>query len=92
MDNLLAQLGIPKRIFEGEPRSTPYWEEYKKKLEARTLYLREVVVEPIMQTMVEKALPELFWEPLFLCSPRGFARVRREVPVKITWEDVPCQI
>ncbi len=87
IDDICRELGIPARIFRGEPdTSSPLWttfaqfEAYQaEKLKAWRDSFSQKVIDPLM----EKAFPELYWEPLFLCSPRGRMMIRRKTPIKL---------
>ena len=91
IEQICASLGVPRRVFEGssDPDFRAYFEAREKMYEWRDARIRawaEKATKHIVQQIVEKGFPELFWEPVFLCSPRGrMYRRRKEPKIKIMW-------
>lgn len=81
-ESIYEQLGIPKRIFVGEPSSTSAVKLYE---EVRLKYLRESVGRPMVLKALENVMPEMFWEVAFVMSPGIKVMRRRELPT-IYWE------
>lgn len=97
LNEIAKHLGIPPQIVaDGNmAASAPFYEEYDQRKRADLERWREQwqksVIEPHLWKMCEQGLPELFWEPVFLLSPRGRMLKRRAepLPLTITWDDVP---
>ena len=83
IDEICKQLGIPKQVFHGGTQSS-LSAEFESRANRRLRHLRDLIGPGIIQPLVEKAMPEMFWEPIFLCSPRGIMLQRRTTV--ITWE------
>lgn len=89
-NELAASMGVPRRILIGEPdaslASTAECEHHFRKLtEWRDALMSSLL--PIQHRIMEQHFPELYWEPFFLCSPRGRVWIRRKTPIKmeVTW-------
>lgn len=86
LEELCLSLGIPAAVFRGEEHaSTLVHLAYRKHDSQRLSKLRDTVGKAVVTPFLEKAFPEMFWEPLFLCSPRGRMMVRRKTPVTVTY-------
>lgn len=87
VSTLCAALGVPRRVFIGVDKGSESGSRsvaFIRAEQARTDALRSRWEDTIPK-IVEKNLPELSWEPIFLCSPRGRLWKRRANPVRIVW-------
>lgn len=86
IDDIISALGIPKRVFEGSsPASSMFIQDYIDHEELRLDRLRSQMSKTIIQPMLEANFPEMFWEVMHICSPRGRV-LRRKEPPTITWK------
>ena len=86
IEAVCASLGVPPRIFEGSSylptlaSAVLIADEIDRLASVRRLFT-DKVIEPLM----EQVFPELYWDTLFICSPRGRVMIRRKTP-KLTVE------
>lgn len=88
IDDIAKALGVPERVLHGAYRTT-YAEHYKyleRRDERRREQLRAAISETMVRPLLEKNLPELFWEMAYILSPRGRAMRRRKNPVTIKFD------
>ena len=86
LDAICHSLGVPSRVFQGEPTETPM--KLLVEYEAARLERLRKQTEPVIIVSMRRVLEELSWKPLFLCSPRGWAKVRQPLPkITVQWEE-----
>lgn len=90
LEVLAAQFGVPERVLRGEADpllTSTMWKQQADKVEQQVRELVYAVVNPVIDKVVEDHFPEWYWEPMFLCSPRGRLMKRRKEPYKprIEW-------
>lgn len=88
-DAIAKNLGVPQRVFagaSGDSISSALIEHDQRRIDKLRTFLEANVLQPMIRKHLEKEFPEMFWEPIFLLSPRGRMMVRRKEPIKINWD------
>jgi hypothetical protein len=88
LEEVCRSLGVPPRVFRGVDHvQDQLLAQFQRLLDWREERMRENLGRAVVQPMLEKAMPELFFERWIKLSPRGWLMRRREKPVEITWRD-----